>query len=664
MTKQRWSRRELLNGVPHISVWPTALDDLIDSEYKEEFKNRCQAVQMYLEQESLEEIKKITSIQPKSVISFTKNCIKIAEDGNIFGYRALIPYFRKKEYVRTAEQKQKFKEAQGGQAGLFSNLLNKYPEIHKKLIQLINKSNSAKYSVHEKRIRPRDLHNFFLTSLRKIGVNETEWPFNTKHLGLRTIQSYMSQVLNENYSKSVKNLDESDSTAHLAVGSGHEKFLTFEEPYDAVQLDAYSINAFFTAEFATVEGTNVQVQLDRLWLIALIEQVTSAIIAYSIVYRSEVGADDVLGVIRKALNPTEPVRLTIPGLCYPENMGFPHEIFPECKGALWNVMLLDGALAHLSNAVRERARKELGFIINWGPVGHFERRPNVERFFKKISDDVFMRYPSTTGSNPGNGRAKNAEEKAVTYRLLSDEAEQLIAVYTAQHNGTPSEGTSYNSPLQVLNYYINEQKEHFLIRHLPEKLGSSSAIIPLRKECTIRGGKSSGRRPYVEIDRVRYTNPVLAQFGALIGQKLIVEIDEDDMRFAKAYLSNGAELGFLKAGSRWGLSKHSRKTRKIINSLVTKKILVVSGFDDPIQTYMNFLSTQSKSKKKNEKKPILPSQATEATRVSKESGIPKIIKPNITELPPLVPLTQYDKNKSSIMSKPMPDIANLLKNKR
>jgi hypothetical protein len=99
-------------------------------------------------------------------------------------------------------------------------------------------------------------------------------------------------------------------------------------------------------------------------------------------------------------------------------------------------MLLDGALVHLSNAVRERARNELGFIINWGPVGHFERRPNIERYFKKISDDVFMRYPSTTGSNPGNGRAKNAEENAVIYRLLADEAEQLIAVYTAQHNGT------------------------------------------------------------------------------------------------------------------------------------------------------------------------------------------------------------------------------------
>jgi len=663
MDKQRWSRKEVINGKPPISLWPKVLDTQIDECFRESFQNQCKAVEMYLDQYSLKDIEKATGVKCKSVQLLTQKCLDIANDGNVYGYRALIPYIRKKEYERTAEVKEKFQEAQGGQSGLFRNVLQKYPKIKQGMDQLINKINSAKYNVHEKKIRPRDLHAFFLASLKKVGVQENEWPFNTKHLGLRTIEKYMVDLLNENYSKSVKNLDESDAAAHMAVGTGHEKFLTFEEPYDAVQLDAYSINAFFSAEFETVEGTTVHVQLDRLWLIALIEQISSAILSYSIVYRSEVGADDVLGVIRKALNPASPIPLTIHGLKYPENMGFPHEVFPQCKGALWSAMLLDGALVHLSNAVRERARNELGFIINWGPVGHFERRPNIERYFKKISDDVFMRYPSTTGSNPGNGRAKNAEENAVIYRLLADEAEQLIAVYTAQHNGTPNEGTSYNSPLQVLNYYINDKSNHFLLRHLPAKLGSNSIIIPLRKECIIRGGRRSGRRPYVEIDGARYTNSVLAQCSALVGQKLIVEINEEDMRFVNAYLNNGAELGFLKAGSRWGLTKHSRKTRKIINSLITKKILVLSKFDDPIQIYMNYLSTQNKSKSKKQK-PILPSNATEATRVSKESGLPKIMLPDFSKLPSASTLAKYDDTKPSLMNKPMPDIAKVLKDKR
>lgn len=664
MDKKRWNRTETLNGTPPIDTWPTVSEDKISESQREHFRHRCQAVKMYIEGSALLEIEGVTGIRRNSIQSLTMKCLDITEDGRILGFRALIPYLRQKHYKRTASVKHKFKEAQGGLSGVFRQTLDKYPEIEEALIQLVRKMHSPKHNVHEKKIRSRDLHTYFLHSLQKAGVKESEWPFNAKYQGLRTIEKYMGEILDHSFNRSVTTREESASIAHLAVGSGHEKFLTFEEPYDVVQLDAYAINAFFSAEFSTPEGTTSEVQLDRLWLLALIEQVTSAILSYSIVYRSEISAEDVLRVIRKAVNPTDPVELTITGLSYPINGGLPHEVIPQCKGALWSVMLLDGALAHLSKAVRERARKELAFIINWGPVGHFERRPNIERYFKRISDDVFMRYPSTTGSNPGKGRAKDAEKNAVTHKLRADEAEQLIAVYTAQHNGTPNEGTSYNSPLEVLKYYIIKQADHFLLRYLPVKAGSSTTIIPLRKECTIRGGRSSGRRPYVEIDGARYTNPVLAQCAALVGQKLLIEIDEDDMRFVKAYLMNGAELGFLKAGGRWCITKHSRKTRKIINSLITKKILVISKFDDPIQMYMNYLSMRNNTKSRKHKA-ILPSQATEATRISKESGLPRIIQPSVNhELPETISLIQHKDTQPSLMSKPMPDISKLLKDRR
>jgi putative transposase len=349
----------------------------------------------------------------------------------------------------------------------------------------------------------------------------------------------------------------------------------------------------------------------------------------------------------------------IPGLTYPSGGGLPNQVFPECIGAVWNAMLLDGALAHLSKAIRDRARNELGFVLNWGPVGHFERRPNIERFFKRISDDIFMRYPSTTGSNPGHGRAKNAEENATRHQLRADEAEQIIAVYIAQHNATPSEGVSYLSPLEVLKLYLVKRSEHFLLRHLPKTIGTSASILPLIKECTVRGGRTSGRRPYVEIDGVRYTNPVLAQSAALIGRKLIVEIDEDDMRFVRAYLENGAELGNLKAGGRWWVTKHSRKTRKIINSLITKKLLVISSFDDPIQIYMNYLS-QRNGVAKNKKKIIPPTQATEAARISKETGFKKTVRHVQEQTFPTLP-APIKTSQKTLINKPMPDLNILLK---
>ena len=140
--------------------------------------------------------------------------------------------------------------------------------------------------------------------------------------------------------------------------------------------------------------------------------------------------------------------------------------------------------------------------------------------------------------------------------------------------------------------------------------------------CTIRGNIKHGRRPYIQIDRVRYTSAVLSQTPALIGKKISIEIDEDDMRQVKAYLTNGAELGFLKAIGQWGVTKHSRKTRKAINSLIHKRILSIASMDDPIQAYLQHLA--SIDQKKSQSTPN-PSCALKAARVAKESGIqPKI----------------------------------------
>ena len=659
MAKKRWNKTEDLRSAPPINIWPTVSIEGVDENFREMFLSRCNAVKMYVEGEIGTTIEAVTGISRTYIHRLTAKCLELAGDGRILGFRALIPHIHLNPYTRTADIKPKFREAQGGLSGIFRRTLDNHQNIETALVQLIRKKHSRDLNVHEKRIQARSLHRFFLKSLKEAGIADSEWPFNTKHLGLKTIERYMDAILDDSFGRAVTAREEHAAMAHLAVGGGHQAFLAFEEPYDVVELDAYSINAFFSAEFETPEGTSIEVQLDRLWLLALIEQVSSSILSYSVVYRSEVSADDVLGVIRKALNPPTAVELTIPGLTYPSNGGLPNQVFPECVGAVWNAMLLDGALAHLSKAIRDRARNELGFVLNWGPVGHFERRPNIERFFKRISDDVFMRYPSTTGANPGNGRAKNAEGNAVRYKLRADEAEQLIAVYMAQHNATPSEGTSYQSPLEVLEYYLIKQPEHFLLRHLPKTVGTTTNILPLIKECTVRGGRTSGRRPYVEIDGVRYTNPVLAQSAALIGRKLIVEIDEDDMRFVRAYLDNGAELGNLKAGGRWWVTKHSRKTRKIINSLIAKKLLVISSFDDPIQTYMNFLSQRNGSAK-HKKKIISPSQATEATRISKESGLTKIVRQvEDRKFPPSPP--QFKQQDRTLINRPMPDLNTLLK---
>lgn len=658
MDKQRSSRSELLALAPLISLWPDISQESMDEELKETFNNRCKAIQMYLEGESVKKIQDNTGVARTSITDLLRRCLQPGPDGNILGYTALIPFFRLKEYERKADVKPKFREDQGGLSGIFKLTLKKYPDITKILTDLILKRNSSELSIHEKRISAKEIHKIFLKLLSKKGVKENEWPFSTKHQGLTSIKKYIDEVLDANFARGVRVREEEDSGAHLAVGTGHAAFLSFEEPYEAVQFDAYCIDAIFSAEFDTPEGYKTDIQLDRLWLITLIECVSRAIIAYSVIYRSQISATDLLDVLRNAINPPERIEITLPGLNYPEDGGLPHEVIPQCRGVVWNIIFLDGALAHLANIIQKDARDRLGISINWGPVAHFERRSIQERFFEKVAVDIFKRLPSTTGSHPKKGRAKNAEEVAVKYKFRAEDSEQLLAIYVAEYNATPSEGISFLSPLNVLQYFFQEQNHHFLPRYLPKHIGQNSNPLPISKVVSVIGGKSLGRRPYIGLERERYTNDVLSLAAGLVGQKIRIEIDDRDLRQVRAFLLNGAELGVLNVMGRWQFSKHSLKTRKIINSLISKRQLVISKFENPVHAYMKLLTVRNKKITKKTKD-INPQNATEATRLAKETGLARQITPRSEKAHSVEPdISSF--NRTSLMPTPMPDIKKLL----
>lgn len=639
-----WSRKQAIANAPPLEVWPDFVPEQIDKASLEHVFAQVDAIRRYFSNEAVAEITRVTGVSSSDLPRLAKRCLELSNDGRIMGFRALLPYARLKPYERTAAERSKFREEQGGQAGMLTRLLSRLPELEKDLVKHIPQE-AKKLGVREYQLRPRDLHRIFIDLLNTMGLPKTEWPFTTKYLGKRSIEGYMRNVLDSNFSRTVMTRESQEARAHLNVGTGHQAFLSYDEPYAAVEIDGYNIESHLCVSIQTPEGTETDVLLDRLWLVAAVDRFSGAILSYTVVYRSEVNADNVLEVIRSAATGRwTPRELTIGGLVYPRGAGLPSGVIPAAQGAIWTSTLLDGALAHLSRAVHERARRTLGFAINWGPVGHFERRPNVERTFNQIAKDLFKRLPSTTGSSPKNGRADGAEQKAIRHRIRAADVEELLDVVIAQHNATPSEGTSSMSPLEVLRYFLVDARRPFLVRRLTTKVAQAARTLAVTEVVTVRGGQKSGRRPYVQVDRVRYSSPVLANAGHLIGMSLTVEIDEEDMRQVRSYLPNGAELGILKAHGKWGVTKHSRRTRRAINALIAKRVLVLTEFVDPMQLYMRHIA------KPESKKPLTPRQATQLTQLAKEAGHPPRI-PAALPAPEATP--EVKPKRESIMSEPV-----------
>lgn len=658
-----WTRRSVLATSTSIALWPTVNSEAMSLDQARIFAARREAMLLYFADEKVKVIEWRTGVSRYQLARMARRCLQMASDGRVYGFRALIPHVRLSGYQRTAELKEKRPQQQGGQAGALGMLLARFPDIEDELVKSI-KQESKLTRIPEFKLRPKFLHRIFIQYLTRNGVSKSEWPFTTQHLGLRSIQRFMNQVLHENFTQAVFLREGQVAKAHMKVGAGEAPFLTFDEPYDAVEIDAYRIDAHLTVAFDTPEGTETEVVLGRLWLIAAVERASTAVIAHEVIYRSEVSADDVLKVFRTAvIKRWEAMQLTVP-INYPLGGGLPSGVIPEAYGAVWSLVLFDGALAHLARAVHDRVRKQLGFIINWGAPGRFERRPNVERTFGRIADDIFKRFPSTTGSNPFNGRAPDGEEKALSYKIRANDAEQILDVYIAQHNMTPCESISFLSPLEYIRHFLDDPRSGFLLRTLPEVNKREAHMFLTTQEVTVRGSVRDGRRPYIQLDRVHYTSPVLAELSNLIGEKLLLEIDEDDMRQVRAFLKNGAELGFLTAKGRWSHSKHSRRTRKAINSLLSKRTLVMSEFDDPVRIYLGHLSSQQRQRSTS---PLARKPATDATRIAKEANLPLRIEsmPRLPEekFPPDTQATTAAPPRRSLMDKEAP-VLRLVRNRR
>ena len=74
----------------------------------------------------------------------------------------------------------------------------------------------------------------------------------------------------------------------------------------------------------------------------------------------------------------------------------------------------------------------------------------------------------------------------------------------------------------------------------------------------------------------------------MIGQKITIEIDLNDLRVLNAYLPDGSEIGVLKAAPPWNRTPHTYDMRKAVNSLVHRKRIHYLTENDPIMALMDY----------------------------------------------------------------------------
>jgi putative transposase len=395
-----------------------------------------------------------------------------------------------------------------------------------------------------------------------VGLSAADYPFNTSGHAIRSLGERLKAELLRSF-----------GTAARSAGASHLKGLprrsddaptpAATRPYKVVEFDGHRLDVRLKVVVQDLLGFEHEFEMERVWLLVIIDVCTRAVLGYQIVPSREYSRYDVIKTIENALEPHRPRSFTIAGLDYGPEDGFPSQWLPELAYATWEWMRLDNARAHLASATLTALCEFVGCLADAGPKYSPDDRPYIERFFGTIASRLSSRLPGYTGLCPRDLRRAFADPKGNLRLYVSlDELDELVEYAIANYNGTPHSGLNNVTSLEAMEYFVRGKQT--MVTWLAEYHRRTLCLMRSARRCRLRAYLEQGVRPHINLYKARYTNRVLAMSTHLIGQDLLIYMNATDLRSVRAFLSDGSELGELHVQGVWRMIPHNLKLRQQI----------------------------------------------------------------------------------------------------
>ncbi|HEB3528810.1 TPA: hypothetical protein RZC51_000262 [Burkholderia cenocepacia] len=578
-----------------VSQWSTPDVGAMTDSRRALYFARKRAVEMYLSNASSESIKQATALSAKQAYRLiSERCLETHEDGREFGWRGLIPYERMKPYRRI--HRIRVDNYGGGAVGAMQTLLDAHPELRAAFDARILTIPRAGQLTEIKRARTRH-QSWFLDQLRVLGYEvREEWPFNTVSRGYFSIRRYIEKVLLANPKAMAHEAGGPDLVKKLATGDGTNRPVS--RFMQRVEMDAHKTDGRFCVLLPQIGGGFLEKIVHRLWVVVLLEVVSRAVIGYYVSLAREVSKEDVLRAIKCALTPWEPKPVTFCDEAYLPGAGLLSSLGPEYIGLCWDETSVDGALAGTCLQVRGALQDVVGAKL-LEPTNSFSKRrskddrPFIETFFRNLGGKGFQRLSNTTGSKPEGRKGRDPEAVALTSRFQYEYAEELLDALIANYNVQPHSGIGNRTPLEYAKFLYRHTAS--ALRHVDSTMVDS--MFSVRKLCTVRGGASAGRRPYVAFFNATYSNETLGVRHDLVGSKIwVIAHHEDDARTAMGVTMGGAPLGVLRAAPPWNGLPHSVAVRTAICQANRVGKFQIPPGTDPVEALVHYSESQADKK--------------------------------------------------------------------
>lgn len=584
-----------------VSTWPTVAYTELNETARHAYEARSQAVLRYAAGESVKAIERSTGVNRRQLYRWLDRALAPHPDGRPFGFRALLHYTRIAEYVRVRDVRVHGERGSCGAAGALSLLFERHPALAGWLVLQVKQHKILLEQVHtDGRLRTRlrglqALHDDFLRQCRAVGLTAADYPFNTAGHAIRSLSRRLKAEMLRSF-----------GTAARSAGASHLKGLPRPDdpgtpvatrPYQVVEFDGHRLDIRLKVVVRDPLGFEHEFEMERVWLLAIIDVCTRAVLGYHVALAREYSRYDVVKAIENALEPHRARTFTIPGLAYGPRDGFPSQRLPELAYVTWEWMKLDNGKANLANETMTALCEFIGCLVDAGPKYSPDERPYIERFFGTIASRLSSRLPGYTGSHPRDVRRALSDPKGDLRLYVSlDELEELVEYAIASYNGTPHSGLNNTTPLEAVEYFVRHKQT--MVTWLAEHHRRTLCLMQSARRCRVRAYLQQGVRPHVNLHGVRYTNGVLATSTHLIGQQLLIYLNADDLRCVRAFLADGKELGVLEAQGAWQVVPHNLKLRQEICKQAGKRQHRSVLEANPIEAYVREKLARAKKTRK------------------------------------------------------------------
>ena len=581
--------RKIPDNYLSLKEWPAVDDAMLPASDQRRFKRLSDGVELYLAGHPMKDVVQIAGIGERRFHKLITRCLKLHDDGRIWGLRALVTG----ALVSKTPRSSPLASGTGGQygyRGMFTKFMREHAEIEKALITAL-RGRGGKLAQLNK-LSPREVFKAFNSLCGKF-VGPSEYPLSTSDKGRRALARWVQNVYAHRYAADWIASKFGHSTAqawNYAEGDGQAK--SAPEPYSAWQIDEVTIDVEAKFILPDAYGGWEDMDVRRPLALRAVDVGTGAKIENRLVLASQASAEDMSMLLWDAIAGREKSGRVIPDLKsgLVEGAGYPASVIPELRFAVPSIIYLDNALAHLADHVQHVITHTFGGIVKLGTAMTPKERETVEGEFSAQARKLMRKLPGATGSNPKDPLREIAEVE-LENRIDTNELEQTIDAYVANGNALPATRSGNIPPFvrlrRLLDVGVLKPLYLSATKRKPHYFSKSQRVV-------VHVDLKSGRRPYINFLYQRYSsNFMKAQIG-LKGKVLWARADFRNLQSVLLFNEDGTEFGSVDVLGPWGKFPHDVRIRKLFGRLKRKGDLGEHAEDRPLETLFAYLREHSR----------------------------------------------------------------------